>query len=221
MFDFESMSKKKRDLYECMWGSSEFDFPVEKTVYRGTITPNSYTFSDTSSEEEDVCRARLAEIFKIANNDLFKQKFSQSISGSGQELKRIATVHSSSLCALLFFYNVSEANPYIMEIEEDFDGTLCRECYPEVGVPNMKLINFLINRRVLGDKLILWTCREDKLLEDAIKWCRQLGLEFDAVNDNLPETIALWGNNSRKITADLYIDDRSEKPWTELLQRVC
>ena len=65
MLDFESMSKKKRDLYECMWGSPEFDFPVEKTVYRGTITPNSYTLSDTSSEEEDVCRTRLAEIFKI------------------------------------------------------------------------------------------------------------------------------------------------------------
>ena len=109
----------------------------------------------------------------------------------------------------------------VMIIAVDFDGTLCRECYPEVGVPNMKLINFLINRRVLGDKLILWTCREDKMLADAIKWCRQLGLEFDAVNDNLPDTIALWGNNSRKITADLYIDDHSEKPWTELLQRVC
>ena len=119
MLDFESMSKKKRDLYECRWGSPEFDFPVEKTVYRGAITSNSYTFSDTSAEEEDVCRARLAKIFKIANNDLFKQKFGQSISGSGQELKRIATVHSSSLCALLFFYNVSEVNPYIMEIEEE------------------------------------------------------------------------------------------------------
>ena len=119
MLDFESMSKKKRDLYECMLGSPEFDFPVEKTVYRGAITPNSYTFSNTSAEEEDVCRARLAKIFKIANSDLFKQKFSQSISGSGQELKRIATVHSSSLCTLLFFYNVSEVNPYIMEIEEE------------------------------------------------------------------------------------------------------
>ena len=70
-------------------------------------------------DEEDLCRTRLTEIFKIANNELFKQKFSQSISGSGQELKRIATVHSSSLCALLFFYNVSEVNPYIMEIEEE------------------------------------------------------------------------------------------------------
>ena len=72
-----------------------------------------------------------------------------------------------------------------MIIAVDFDGTLCRECYPEVGAPDMKLINFLINRRVLGDKLILWTCREDKPLEDALKWCRQHGLEFDAVNDNL------------------------------------
>ena len=101
-----------------------------------------------------------------------------------------------------------EMEVLVMIIAVDFDGTLCRECYPEVGVPNMKLINFLINRRVLGDKLILWTWREDKLLEDAIKWCRQLGLEFDAVNDNLPETIALWGNNSRKITADYYLDDK-------------
>ena len=88
-----------------------------------------------------------------------------------------------------------EMEALVMIIAVDFDGTLCRECYPEVGVPNMKLINFLINRRVLGDKLILWTCREDKMLADAIKWCRQLGLEFDAVNDNLPETIALWRNN--------------------------
>ena len=48
-----------------------------------------------------------------------------------------------------------EMEVLVMIIAVDFDGTLCRECYPEVGVPNMKLINFLINRRVLGDKLIL------------------------------------------------------------------
>lgn len=117
MFEFTSMSKKKRELYECMWGSPEFDFPVEKTLYRDSVTQNSYTFSKTSAEDKDVCRDGLAEIFKIANNDLFRQKFGQSIGGSGQELKRIATVHSSALCSLLFFYNVSEENPYTMEIE--------------------------------------------------------------------------------------------------------
>lgn len=116
VFDFKSMNKKKRNLYKCMWGSDNFDFPVEKTIYKGIASSNSYTFSNTSTENEDICRDRLAEIFKISNMSLFKLKFSESISGSGQELKRISTVHSSSLCALLFFYNVSEENPYILKI---------------------------------------------------------------------------------------------------------
>lgn len=114
---FEEMCKKKRALYGCLWGSQKFDFPVEKTLYRGIRTPNSYTFTGTSSEDEDICRNRLAEIFGITNEALFREKFSQCIGGSGQELKRIATIHSSSLCALLFFYNVTEDNPYIMEME--------------------------------------------------------------------------------------------------------
>lgn len=107
-----------------------------------------------------------------------------------------------------------------MIIAVDFDGTLCGEIYPEVGKPNMQLIDALIKRRMAGDKLILWTCREGEPLKKAVNWCNRLGLYFDAVNDNLPETIEMWGNNSRKITADLYIDDRSEKPWAELLRKV-
>ena len=125
MFDFETMSKKKRALYECMWGNLESVFPVEKTWYKGDRSSNSYTFSGTSTVnggvltvDEDTCREKLAEIFDITNRALFKDKFHQSISGSGQELKRIATLHSSSLCALLFFYQVTEENPYNMK----FDG---------------------------------------------------------------------------------------------------
>lgn len=113
----EGMNKKKRLLYSCLWGSKDFDFPVEKTICRGKVTPNSYKFTNTSSVDEDICGNRLAEIFGITNVGLFREKFSQSIGGNGQELKRIATIHSSSLCALLFFYNVTENNPYIMEIE--------------------------------------------------------------------------------------------------------
>lgn len=115
--DFGNMSKKKRALYECMWGSKTFDFPIEKTKRNGSISNNSYTFTSASTIEEDVFRNRLAELFGIKNFDVFKEKFTQSCSGSGQELKRIATVHSSSLCTLLFFYNVTEKNPYIMDIE--------------------------------------------------------------------------------------------------------
>ena len=107
-----------------------------------------------------------------------------------------------------------------MIIAVDFDGTLCGEIYPEVGTPNMQLIDALIKRRMTGDKLILWTCREGEPLVKAVNWRNKLGLYFDAVNDNLPETIEMWGNNSRKITADLYIDDSLEKPWVELLRKV-
>lgn len=106
---------------------------------------------------------------------------------------------------------------YSTIIAVDFDGTLCEECWPEIGRPNLRLIGELIYRKSLGDKLILWTCRSGLQLEQAVKWCESYGLCFDAVNDNLPESVERYGNNSRKITADVYIDDKSEKPWLSLL----
>lgn len=115
--DFDAMSKAKRALYECMWGSEDFDLPVEKTMFKGSPSNNSYTFANTSAVNADLCGDRLAELFGIRHRDLFKEKFAQSCGGTGRELKRIAALHSSSLCALLFFYHVSEENPYRMEIE--------------------------------------------------------------------------------------------------------
>lgn len=105
-----------------------------------------------------------------------------------------------------------------MIIAVDFDGTLCEECWPEIGAPNLKLIGELIYRRSLGDKLILWTCRVGLHLTQAVRWCKSYGLEFDAVNENLPETIEKYGTESRKISADIYIDDKSEKPYITLLE---
>lgn len=46
-------------------------------------------------------------------------------------------------------------------------------------------------------------------MQEAVEWCRQYGLEFDAVNENLPEMIKRYGNDSRKIHADVYIDDKA------------
>lgn len=91
----------------------------------------------------------------------------------------------------------------------DFDGTLSFGQWPEAGPPNRELIAFLQRRRQIGDKVILWTCREGETLDVAVSWCREQGLEFDAVNDNLPELIQKYGNNSRKISCDFYIDDRA------------
>ncbi|MCR5330357.1 MAG: hypothetical protein K6E62_04100, partial [Lachnospiraceae bacterium] len=101
--------------------------------------------------------------------------------------------------------NLSECNI----IAVDFDGTLCSDCYPNIGTPNLRLINLLKKLQLDGAKLILWTCRCSTPLKDALRWCALHGLFFDAVNENLPEILEKYGSDSRKIFADIYIDDRS------------
>lgn len=91
----------------------------------------------------------------------------------------------------------------------DFDGTLCESVWPGIGTPNMSLINHLIKRRKQGNKIILWTCREGERLQEAVEWCRRYGLEFDAVNSNIPEMIEWYGNDTRKIGYDVLIDDKA------------
>ena len=103
-----------------------------------------------------------------------------------------------------------------MILAVDFDGTLSLGTWPDVGPANEKLFRFLKKRKDEGDKLILWSCRVGKPLEDAVAWCRENDLEFDAVNDNLPEIIETYGTNSRKISCDYYIDDKALFPETEI-----
>ena len=107
---------------------------------------------------------------------------------------------------------------YIIAV--DFDGTLISgNKWPDVeGEPNKQLINILIRERQRGNKVILWTNRTDKPekeeypLKAAIDFCKAAGLEFDAVNENLPEIIAAYGSDSRKVSADKYIDDKALDP---------
>lgn len=95
----------------------------------------------------------------------------------------------------------------------DFDGTLSRGGrWPELGEPNEILFNFLIEKKKNGARVILDTCRSGEQLEAAVKYCRDWGLEFDAVNENLTELIELYGGDTRKINADFYIDDRAVNP---------
>lgn len=91
----------------------------------------------------------------------------------------------------------------------DFDGTLTMTSeYPKIGTANIYLIDWLIEERKKGNKVILYTCRAGDLLEEAIAFCYEKGLYFDAVNENLPENIQKYGGDTRKIHADYYIDDR-------------
>lgn len=101
----------------------------------------------------------------------------------------------------------------IQIIAVDFDGTLCSDCYPAIGIPNLPLIYLLIRLQRRGKRIILWTCRCGEQLEAAVAWCRGFGLEFDAVNANVKETLQRYGTESRKISADVYIDDKACFPW--------
>ena len=64
-------------------------------------------------------------------------------------------------------------------------------------------------RQANGEKLILWTSRNEEQTKEAVEWCKKYGLIFDAVNDNLPEIVEAFGGNCRKIFANEYIDDRN------------
>ena len=97
-------------------------------------------------------------------------------------------------------------------IAVDFDGTLCYSEWPDCGPPNHALIAYLKEWKRNGNKLILWTCRDGDALSKAVEWCKEQNLEFDAINDNLPEIIEFYGSNSRKISCDYYIDDRMMLP---------
>ena len=92
----------------------------------------------------------------------------------------------------------------------DFDGTLAisRGTYPRIQGPRQEIIDYVLDQQKNnGAYLILITMREDKELEDAVRWCKSRGLEFDAVNDNLDFMKEFFHNNPRKIFCTEYIDD--------------
>lgn len=106
-------------------------------------------------------------------------------------------------------------------IAVDFDGTLCRDKYPLIGEANDGLIRYLKHQKKNGARLILWTCRNGERLSQAVEWCRGHQLEFDTVNENLPEILERYGGDSRKIFADIYIDDKSVAPLNYMARMVC
>ena len=102
-----------------------------------------------------------------------------------------------------------------LTIAVDFDGTLCEFAFPDIGeqqIGHRMLMDKLIELRKDGHKLILWTNRGDneeyQVLTEAVEWCKERGLEFDTVNENLPNQKKLSGY-SPKVMADIYIDDRA------------
>jgi len=97
-----------------------------------------------------------------------------------------------------------------MILAVDFDGVIIPAgCWPGVGEPNTALIEWLKDLRAAGNELILFSSRVGDALEAAVSFCAERGLEFDAVNENLPRVIEYFGTDCRKVHADYYIDDKA------------
>lgn len=91
----------------------------------------------------------------------------------------------------------------------DFDGCISSGHWPDTGPPNIDVISAALQEQSGGAALILWTCRTGSYLDDALRFCKSYGLVFDAVNENLPERIAAYDSDPRKVDADEYWDDRA------------
>lgn len=97
-----------------------------------------------------------------------------------------------------------------MIIAVDFDGTIVEHRYPQIGREKPFVIATLKRLQAERNLLILWSVREGRLLEEAVAFCRERGLEFYAVNSNTPEDESDTPvARSRKVSADMYIDDRN------------
>lgn len=90
----------------------------------------------------------------------------------------------------------------------EFDGTLCENKWPDIGEPNEEIIKYLKEQKRGGTKLVLLICRTNDELANAVAWCKEHGLEFDSVNENIPGPFTFFGTVTRKVFADEYIDDR-------------
>lgn len=98
----------------------------------------------------------------------------------------------------------------------DFDGTIVEDRFPDIGNPIPQAFDTILHLQNAGHQLILWTCRENnparKYLDEAVLFCAERGLHFDAVNANVNESPFQELGQGRKVFADLYVDDKAMFP---------
>ena len=88
-------------------------------------------------------------------------------------------------------------------IAVDFDGTCVTHEYPNVG-KEIGAAPVLKKLTVAGHKIILFTMRSGKELQDAVNWFEQNDIPLFGINEN--PTQHTW-TESPKPYAHMYIDD--------------
>ncbi|WP_324721768.1 BT0820 family HAD-type phosphatase [Salinimicrobium sp. HB62] len=111
----------------------------------------------------------------------------------------------------------------MLTIAVDFDGTLVENRYPKIGKPILFAFETLKKLQQEGHQIILWTYRSGVKLEEAVEYCEAKGIKFYAVNKSYPEEEYEEQFMSRKILADVFIDDRNINglpPWGEIYHQL-
>jgi hypothetical protein len=106
----------------------------------------------------------------------------------------------------------------------DFDGTLHSGNWPEIGAPVSDAVSVMNRLKADGHYLIIWTCREGTAQAQMVEWLTEKGIPFDSINAHACGMVELYGCDSRKVYAHLYIDDKQVgglPKWDEIYKYVC
>lgn len=163
----------------------------------------------------DACRLLLSVQFDVyfLGADYRNKRFEGQdiVENLGKEIFYLSRNHTMSSSQLKQAIKASESVLSTNKdkvIAVDFDGCICTMNYPDIGEPNWNVIEAIKRERESGTKVILWTCRCGASLDEAVEACKSWGLDFDAINENVPERLLKYGySESRKVSADEYWDD--------------
>lgn len=108
---------------------------------------------------------------------------------------------------------IYQTKPKNKIVAVDFDGTLCEKQLSRNRKSKNRVIELIKRWQKDGNIIILNTCRSGQYLANAVMWCKNHGLVFNAVNHNTKERIQQYGGDTRKISADIYIDDKAINPF--------
>ncbi len=114
-----------------------------------------------------------------------------------------------------------------MIIAVDFDGTIVEHAFPGIGPELPEAVSVLKNLQAAGHKIILWTCRSDRHLTEAVQWLQKRDFKPDAINESIKTSWLTDPGSSRKVYADIYIDDRNLNnklhgvDWRLIKQQIC
>tara|TARA_B100000768_G_C11139509_1_gene315451 strand:- start:318 stop:701 length:384 start_codon:yes stop_codon:yes gene_type:complete len=105
----------------------------------------------------------------------------------------------------------------------DFDRTICMSDYPALGKERKNASTYIQMLISGGYGVVINTCREGVALYDAMNWLNHNGINYHYINCNFPHLIEQYGADCRKISADMYIDDKcltGLPEWSEIYEIV-